>query len=443
MDLEGDGGTGLGATKSGPQCVFIGPGVFGTGQTQLLSCLAVASRYLSSGGVLLLCWNDSTGNAGPSYPLTGQSFALLDALLGRCGFLVTPTVPEAERDLLNPKHPVGEEFAASVLVVCRPAPIMPRWRLTNVTGHDLPAFSSLFSSVFGHAISSSLWHWKYADGRGFGVAAWRHHRMVAHYGGTLRSVMAFGQRISAVQVCDAMVEPGERAVMTKTGVMYQVTAAFLELFQGLGGVPLAFGFPNRRAMRLGERLGHYAEVGELRELRWTTLGKRPRLSSRIKMLDPEALRDQQVIDRLWGNMASDLAHRVVGIRDWGWIKHRFLNHPERRYKLVLVNSRWTGTPLGLLVVHQEENRLALTDLIAPLKAIPALVLQARRLAHIWGCTSLYCWISRQNVEYFLTKDMEVLDIGVSIPTNSWVPQPYTPAQLRDRWWLTLGDTDFL
>jgi hypothetical protein len=65
------------------------------------------------------------------------------------------------------------------------------------------------------------------------------------------------------------------------------------------------------------------------------------------------------------------------------------------------------------------------------------------MAGLWGCTSVYFWISRQNVDRFSTQDMEVVDIGVSIPTNSWVPQPYTPAQLRDHLWLTLGDTDFL
>lgn len=443
MDREGNGDIGLAAPQCGLQTVFISPGSFDTGQTQLLTCLTYATSYLDPVGLLLLCWGAPAGIAGPSSLRAGQAYALLQVLLRRCGWLVTPSTPESGCDMPNPIDPNGADYAGRVLVVCRPAPVMPRWQLTNITGDDLRAFSNLFSAVFGHAISPSLWQWKYADGRGFGVAAWRNKRMVAHYGGILRPVMAFGRSIRAVQVCDAMVEVTERAVMTKTGVMYQVTAAFLELFQGLGGIPLAFGFPNRRAMRLGERLGHYAEVGELRELRWNSLGKFPSLTSRVRIFDPETPADQKVIDRLWARMATDLLDAVVGVRDWGYIQHRYVHHPERHYRLVLVTSRGTGTPLGMLVLHQEDQRLALTDLIAPVKAIPLLVRQARRLAGLWGCTSLYTWVSRQYVDLYRTREMEVLDIGVSIPTNVWVGQPYTTAQLRDRWWLTLGDTDFL
>jgi hypothetical protein len=443
MNREVNGDLGTFATLNGDHVVFISPGFIDSGTTHFLTCLAYAARYLSPVGRLLICLDDLAVEARPTLALAKERHDFLETLLRRCGFLVLQISPEIPHYLQIPINPSGEENTVWTVIICQLDPITPRWRLTNVNSANLGDFLNLFSDVFGHAMSPGLWYWKYAEGRGFGVAAWRHNRMVAHYGGNLRSVMAFGQRIRAVQVCDAMVEPRERAVMTKTGVMFQVTAAFLELFQGLGGIPLAFGFPNRRAMRLGERLGHYAEVGELRELRWNALGKSPNLGSRVRMLNAEALGDQQVIDRLWAEMASDLVDAVVGLRDWIFIKHRYVNHPERCYRLVLVTSRWTGTPLGLLVLHQEEERLALTDFIAPVKAIPVLVMQARRLAGLWGCTSVYFWISRQNVDRFSTQDMEVVDIGVSIPTNSWVPQPYTPAQLRDHWWLTLGDTDFL
>lgn len=443
MDPEVLEGRGSIASQSDLPSVYICAGMGDARQTQFLTCLNLASRHLSPAGFLVLCWNDTFGSGGNATPLVGQKNVLLEVLLGRCGLLVSPFSSESSRDRPNTIDPPGEVCATRVLITCRPAPVMPRWQLTNISGDDLPAFSTLFSSVFGHAISPGLWRWKYADGRGFGVAAWRNRRMVAHYGGILRPVLAFGHLIRAVQVCDAMVEAGERAVMTKTGVMYQVTAAFLELFQGLGGIPLAFGFPNRRAMRLGERLGHYAEVGELRELRWSSLAKIPSLYSRVRIFEPESPADQKAVDRLWAGMAADLHDAVVGVRDWGYIQHRYLHHPERHYRLILVRSRWTGIPLGLLVLHQEEQRLALTDLVGSIKAVPLLVMQARRLAGIWGCTSLYTWVSRQHVDRYRTPGMEELDIDVSIPTNSWVAQPYSPAQLRDRWWLTLGDTDFL
>jgi len=240
-----------------------------------------------------------------------------------------------------------------------------------------------------------------------------------------------------------MVAPGERGLMTKTGAMFQVTATFLELYQGLGGVPLAFGFPNRRAMRLGERLGLYAEVGALCELRWPSLGKRPRLSSRLCFMQRFGEVDRRILGNLWEAMARDLGDGLVGVRDWQFLRHRYLDHPERSYSLVLVRRRVTGSPLGLLVLHREEDALALTDLVAPLENIPVLLVHARRLAGLWGHSTLYCWITRQYSSRFVSKETSVRKLDISIPTNAWVPQPLQPAQLKDRWWLTMGDTDFL
>ena len=300
----------------------------------------------------------------------------------------------------------------------------------------------MFEAVFGHPMTPALWRWKYAGGRGCSVAAWRGDRLVAHYGGSLRRVLAFGRLVQALQVCDAMVDPRDRGVMTKTGAMFHVTASFLELYQGLSGIPLSFGFPNRRAMRLGERLGLYAEVGALRELRWSALGMGPRLSTRLRDLNPDSAADRGSVERLWAEMARDLTDGLVGVRDWNYLRHRYLEHPERRYTLVLVRSRFTGAALGLLVLRRDEKDVVLIDLVAPLRRIPLLLVQARRLTGLWGRPSLYGWITRQHVSVFTASDTEIRDIDVSIPTNAWVSQPFNPAQLHDRWWLTLGDTDF-
>ncbi len=411
--------------------------------TRLLDCVAFATACGGGAAVVVLCqdaWDGGVGTpSGKASAWDKVNFlatvpALRVQLLARCGFV--PVVPDP---------PINEGDAEYYLTTCcfRRAPQAPRWRLSHLGGAQFEAFSRLFTTVFGHAIAPALWQWKYAAERGCAVVAWRGDRLIAHYGGNLRPALAFGERVWALQICDAMVDPRERAVMTKTGAMYQVTAAFLELYQGLGGIPLAFGFPNRRAMRLGERLGFYAEVGTLVELRWPPLSRNPRLMTRLAYLDPASPADRRAVQVLWTAMAHDLAEGVVGVRDWDYLRYRYLDHPERHYELVLVRSRWTRAPLGLLVLHQEEDAVALTDLVAPLRHLPVLLVQARRLTGLWAKSSLYAWITRQYASRLTTADAAERDIGVSIPTNTWVPQPFSPAQLADRWWLTIGDTDFL
>ena len=408
----------------------------GTTLTPLLSCLTGAFARLAPGGSLLLCAATEIYNveANDARPRIGSS--PLAALLGRCGF-----DPAVEPGALG-ATPAAEAAGGCKDLIYRRAQQAPRWRLTHLTENEFGAFSLLFETVFGHAMTPALWRWKYAGGRGCSVAAWRGDRLVAHYGGSLREVLAFGRPVQALQVCDAMVDPRERAIMTKTGAMFQVTASFLEIYQGLAGIPLAFGFPNLRAMRLGERLGLYADVGALRELRWSALGKGPRLTTRLRDLNPDSAVDRRSVEQLWAEMAQDLKDGLIGVRDWNYLRHRYIEHPERRYKLVLVRSRFTGAALGLLVLRLDEKDVVLIDLVAPMRRIPLLLVQARRLTGLWGRPSLYGWITRQNVSVFTPSDPQIRDIDVSIPTNAWVSQPFDPAQLCDRWWLTLGDTDF-
>ncbi len=407
--------------------------------SQLLSCLTWIAQSLPPGGhgnLVLPLGSRRTGFLIDCDHVQAN----LAAISSRCGLELMDGKPGEGSLGIRAPGPWGMGCELFRLQrVRRP----PRWLLTNLDTDGYEAFAALFGIVFGKSISKALWHWKYAEGRGHGVAAWHGERLIAHYGGSWRRVVAFGQHLAALQVCDAMVAVEERAVMTKTGAFFQVAAAFLELYQGLAGVPLAFGFPNHRAMRLGERLGLYAEVGSLRELRWPPLPGQPRLDSCLSIFPANLRDDRLALEILWGDMAGDLAEGIIGVRDWDFVCRRYLHHPERHYTLVMVRRRLTAAPLGLLVLHREDSAAALVDLVAPLRRIPLLVAQARRLARLWGCSSLYTWITSQHVHRFASPGAVVKDIGVRIPTNAWVAQPFTPEELHDRWWLTMGDTDFL
>lgn len=318
--------------------------------------------------------------------------------------------------------------------------VHPRWRISPVRAADVPAVLTLFREVFGHEMSAAHWRWKYDEARGSAAVARRDGKIVAHYGGVVRPILLFGKPARAFQICDVMVDLTERSVLTKSGPFFLTAASFAESAVTARS-PFGFGFPSARVMRLAERTGLYTEVGAMTEIRWSPLPDRPRMLTRARHLLPDAADSAEVINRLWGEMARDLGDSVVGVRDAGYVRHRYFEHPDKRYDVVLVSGRFSGRAHGILVLRRDEGRCELLDVIAPLRRLPALLDQARRLISHWGFSELYGWITRQNAGRFTATGGQVHALDVRIPTSNWIDGPAAEAIL-DKWWLTGGDTDF-
>ncbi|MES2949235.1 MAG: GNAT family N-acetyltransferase [Pseudomonadota bacterium] len=312
----------------------------------------------------------------------------------------------------------------------------PRWRLGHLRQSDYPETAVLFQEVFGHPLSPELWAWKYANGGGNAVLARRDGVLVAHYGGMYRDVMLCGKPDWVFQICDVMVHPKERGVMTRRGPFLLTAATSAEIYG-----PLGFGFPNDRHVLLAEKVGLYAEVGQMREVRWEPASPRFRLGTRLRVVARDSAASRVLVESLWAAMAQDLRHDVVGVRDWAFLEHRYFKHPHHQYEVLSVTSRLTGKSLGLIVLRRWETSCELVDVIAPLANLPVLVDQARRLTGLWGLSSLYCWITKNHLPHFLVAEGKELPLNVTIPTSCWTNDPRADV-FKDRWWLMSGDTDF-
>jgi len=321
----------------------------------------------------------------------------------------------------------------------------PRWRITEVTSIHQTAMRTLFKQVFKHPLSSELWAWKYAEGRGLGVAAWQADQMVAHYGGVVRELSYFGQPKTGVQIVDVMVAASQRAILTRRGPYFLVGATFPECYAGYGSkILLGFGFPTARAIRTAELAGLYADVGKMVEIRWSCETTWPHLGSRIRHLHPQTiLQDRDLIDLLWEQMRAQLSQYIVGVRDWSYVRHRYLEHPHKQYELLLVTRRWGGQPLGMVVVYRDletPTLCKLLDIIAPPAQIPLLLRQTRRVVASWGRSTLSLWITEQCAHWFGGGEIHPLE--VRIPHCIWYEGPPTE-EVRGHWWLMGGDTDFM
>ncbi len=298
---------------------------------------------------------------------------------------------------------------------------------------------ALFETVFGVRKPASWWRWKYGGGRGLAMGGWRGDRLVAHYAGFPRQVRWFGKTVGALQVGDVMVEPSSRGGLTRRGAFQRCAAAFLEAWLGEGKPYwLGFGFPHLRAMLVAERLGLYARVDRMSELHWAPLPDRVLWGSRVFAV--QLRKDAGVLERLWIEMREKLTDSIVGVRDPAYLLHRYGHHPEHEYHLFLIQQRWTGRKLGVLVLRREGERCLWVDWVGDPSYLEMAVFQARRLASRFG-GHLYTWASTCLARRLAQTEGEVKPLDVYIPTCAWTKGP-DAGMIRDRWWLMPGDTDF-
>jgi hypothetical protein len=272
------------------------------------------------------------------------------------------------------------------------------------------------------------------------MGAWRDGELVAFYGAMPRAVLFLGKPASTVQIGDVMVHPAERGVMTRSGPFQIAASTFIDRSVGYGRPHLfGFGFPTAKALQVAHKLGLYDQVDQMTELAWPAgedWGSRLLRSERIT---PKQL---PKIDGLWNEMARDFEGSIIGVRDAQYVQRRYLEHPTVAYECLLVRKLLTGGVLGLAVMRMVDSGQAeLMDLIGPRHNFPAMVSAARRWAMRKGASRLRAWVTASHAKLLANTHPLQTPMDLTVPANVWSPGP-SADELRNRWWLMAGDTDF-
>ncbi len=316
----------------------------------------------------------------------------------------------------------------------------PRWRPDWVRPeHEAQCFD-LFEVAFGYRIDPALWRWKYRDAAAPGMGVWRDDRLVAFYGAMPRPVRFLGEPAATVQIGDVMVHPTERGVMTRSGPFQIAASTFIDRSVGFGRPQLfGFGFPTAKALQVAQKLGLYEGVDQICELTWSA---GPTWSERLLRCAPAGPQDGAAIDKLWQKMAQDFRDSIVGVRDANYVDVRYRKHPTVAYECLLVRRVLTGAPQGLVVVRQPEpDRVELMDLVGPKRNFPALIAAVRRWAADRGANRVTAWLTESHAGVLAATSPQRQQLDLVVPANVWSPGP-SAEQLRGRWWLMAGDTDF-
>ena len=327
------------------------------------------------------------------------------------------------------------------MVFRRNAPSL-RWHIRNPAPPDYPECRLLFEKAFGHSISDSLWDWKYGQGRGRAMVALRGEHVIAHYGCVSRRIVLKGRETKALQICDVMVAPSERAIMTRSGAFTQIARTAQEQFIGFETEhELGFGFPNQRHMQLAHRMGLYDEVERLDELEWKPKPIERQWFTESLILDPASL-DRSMLERLWADMQTGLSDRILVVRDADYWFYRYIIRPEQTYVLLAIRRRLGGKILGVVALRRDENECKLLDVLGHPRYYQFLVRHARNQTEIWGLPMLRAWVTKGCAGFFITPDVGRKHTDIVIPLNAHA-RSRPVSEIQGRWFLMMGDTDFL
>jgi hypothetical protein len=140
-------------------------------------------------------------------------------------------------------------------------------------------------------------------------------------------------------------------------------------------------------------------------------------------------------------MRRSLHTSLVGVRDWPYLRHRYLHNPLHQYRFFLLRRRLTGRWLALAVVAVDGDAAHLRDLIGSCQYFPLLIERLRQTPTCAG-RPLRAWITASHAQRLEAGAAASRDLGIIVPHSVWTAGPPVDA-VSNRWWLMSGDTDFL
>jgi hypothetical protein len=317
---------------------------------------------------------------------------------------------------------------------------MSAFTIIRLSDDALPKLGALFESVFGHPVSPELLRWKYADQRGESWAIELDGNIVLHCGLLFRRVTLRSREYKVAQLVDLMAAP-KRSGLSRNGAPFPLLMDHIlkHLPHEENPDGIAFGFPSDRAMRLGEHADVYQSIDT-----WFLLRFRPRqmrFAPSTRPWDAGSSEDQALASHFWLKMRDSLSHLALGDRGIDYLHHRYLKHPEKSYRLLVILSAWRKKPIGLAVLSSACPEPEILDLIGDFREMPQMLLALQCSLAAQSCSGLTLFLTDRPSRQLMPFADERVPTEFRIMTN-----PRTPArikaQLSKQWWLTGGDTDY-
>ncbi len=311
--------------------------------------------------------------------------------------------------------------------------------LSVMQSTDWQRLGTLFQRVFGHPLSPELADYKYSQGRGASMGLLDSTGgVIAHCGMLYQRLRVAGHTTQGVQFGDLMVDPSYRGLHSKEGLPFnQVFVGALQYLKSKLGEHLVFGYPSKRATRLGEKLGLVTEIDTIEEVAWSTS-----TSKVFAQLQKKCGWVQRcTIKYLWWHMSRDFLDSILITRDSSYVERRYFNHPVFQYQVYVVREHWWMPPIGMFVLRAIDSSAELVDWVATLKNANAVVEQARRAAGALGYERLTTWQSKGFSNRLSLGELDRKPLPIVAAVGGKISLDWIRA-FKGRIWVMPGDTDY-
>lgn len=323
--------------------------------------------------------------------------------------------------------------------------------LRDLAPADMDHVLTLHHHIFSSGLHSDWFEWKYVQGRGEGVGIWNAQQaLIAYCGGFPRRVLQQGQAADFMQVGDLMVSPEWRGVMTRKNPFFHACAHLYTTRLGKNHpYKVGFGFTHSRAAKLHIKQGLSWDGGHVRHLQWQVAQgpghSGPQWLWRVEPLAADAPHFRATVDRAWQAMRRETQQYTIGVRDADYLSWRFVQRPDKSYRLFTLRRLWDWHPLGVIVLSQPSHpgeAVQWIDWVGPARHLAQACRAALRIAAQDGAATMTAWASAGVAERLASSEPDFLPPAAEICILT--PSDLTPQELpRLNLWLMGGDTDFL
>ena len=266
--------------------------------------------------------------------------------------------------------------------------------------HDLPperidAACALFAQVFAVHITPEVWRWKYHGTALLGainlVAEDEQGAMIGHAGAVIMAGEDQHGARPMVQICDVMVAAHQRGKSGGQAVYPALMRAMRAAVLARYPQAYAYGFPGQRPFLLGQRLGFYQRVYNIKEHRLSlvALPTVAWFSPSVRAMQWDKLAQHAIIiERL--SRASRTTEPQIR-RDFAYLQGRYAQHPNKSYRLLWLHGLWRR--LGAWVVLAEGDSLRVVDGIGE-TSTPRALAALTQWAATQGFANLLHWFGQ-------------------------------------------------
>ncbi len=290
--------------------------------------------------------------------------------------------------------------------------------------------------------SLALWRWQYLQNPGgarIKLALDDEGRVLAHYAGQSRFVLAGGERLRTSHCADSFIQSRERG-LAKAGLFVRTGIEFARDFGGSDADSdrWMWGFPVATAQRIGERSLGYRTLRAQVALQ---------LEGPVEVSDDaQEVQELREVGPEFTAFSEAYAEGLgaLGVRDAAYLTWRYCEHPEADYHIFAARDRageLSGYCVGRRALFEGVESFILCDWLARQEAWTGLMRAARAAARdlpIVLVLAPWCpdFVGLQTLG-MRVRPTGLLMVGRSYDSN------FEHAFWSRRWYYTLGDSDLV